>query len=193
MLGSKYNWSNKRHLDLLSASGADGRLFFKAGGERAEVFLNKNGISKVIYRVPDGKRTILRPSDAKRIVVGRGNTERDVYHWLKPGGPAPTMRLGLTCHRGKGTWSSLPHEFELDVESGFEEVFFHLISGSTGRALQFGRGVWVNGEKVDEVWPVADRQFSTVPMGYHPVVGEPGVRVSYIWVYLAKHSRWEKI
>jgi len=30
-------------------------------------------------------------------------------------------------------------------------------------------------------------------MGYHPVVGEPGVQISYVWVYLAKYPRWEKV
>jgi hypothetical protein len=30
-------------------------------------------------------------------------------------------------------------------------------------------------------------------MGYHPVVGEPGVHISYVWVYLAKYPRWEKV
>ena len=61
------------------------------------------------------------------------------------------------------------------------------------RAIQVGRGVWFDNAPVDAVWSVADRSFGTVPMGYHPVVGEPDVRVSYVWVYLAKKEKWEKV
>jgi 5-deoxy-D-glucuronate isomerase len=103
------------------------------------------------------------------------------------------MRLGITRHRGTGTWSSLPHDFELNTEPGFEEVFFHLLSGESQRAIQIGRGVWSDNTDVDSSWPVRDHTFSTIPMGYHPVVGEPGVSVSYVWVYLCKKASWEKI
>ena len=44
-----------------------------------------------------------------------------------------------------------------------------------------------------EFWPIEDHSFGVVPMGYHPVVGEPGTNVWYVWVYLAKHARWEKV
>ena len=103
------------------------------------------------------------------------------------------MRVGITHHRGTGTWSSLPHDFELNTEAGFEEVFFYILKGKPMRALQLGRGVWFDNSAVDDVWPIAHETFGTVPMGYHPVVGEPGVNVSYVWVYLAKHARWEKV
>jgi 5-deoxy-D-glucuronate isomerase len=59
--------------------------------------------------------------------------------------------------------------------------------------MQVGRGVWHDNSFIDAVWPFADQQFGTVPMGYHPVVGEPGVQISYVWVYLAKYPRWEKV
>ena len=74
----------------------------------------------VIHR-HEGLETVVHRSDAHHIVVGDGNSERDVYHFLKPNGPAPQLRLGLTTHRGLGTWSSLPHDFELNLEPGFEE------------------------------------------------------------------------
>ncbi|EKD47808.1 MAG: hypothetical protein ACD_65C00280G0003, partial [uncultured bacterium] len=106
---------------------------------------------------------------------------------------APMMRLGITKHCGLGTWSSLPHDFELNTEPDFEEVFFYLIEGGPKRGFQVGRGVWHDNSEVDGVWPIKDRTFSTVPMGYHPVVGEPHANVSYIWVYLVKKPHWEKI
>ena len=103
------------------------------------------------------------------------------------------MRLGITVHRGDGTWSSLPHDFELNTEPGFEEVFFYILNGATKRGIQVGKGVWHDNSPVDSAWPIIDQTFGTVPMGYHPVVGEPNVHVSYVWVYLAKKKSWEKI
>ena len=131
--------------------------------------------------------------EAKTVTVGSGVCEREVIHFLTPGGASERLRLGITHHKVSGGWSSLPHDFELNTEPGFEEVFFHLLSGGTQKAAQFGRGVWCDGSVVDSVWSVSDRTFSTIPMGYHPVVGEPDVNVSYIWIYDCKYPRWEKI
>ena len=131
------------------------------------------------------------------IVVGKANLKRDVYHFTKPGGLLPTLRCGLTVHSGKNTWSSTPHPFELNPVEGFEEVFLYLNSRSDDEpgteAIQVGVGKWQDGEGINEIWGVKNRDISAIPMGYHPVVGEPGVHVSYIWAYLAKKKEWEKI
>jgi len=116
-----------------------------------------------------------------------------VYHYLKPNGPAPTMRLGITKHKGVATWSSLPHDFELNTEAGFEEIFFYILEGGPKRAIQVGKGVWYDNKRVDSAWIVENKSFGVVPMGYHPVAGFPKVRVSYVWVYLAKKKKWEKV
>jgi len=189
---SQYSWSFTAPLPKLKASGENGILRFDAGDEVAEVFLEHNIIKSVRYT--DAKGSVLIPqSESKMITVGEDNHERDVHHFLYPSGPAPTMRLGLTVHKGEGSWSSLPHDFELHTEPDFEEVFFYLLEGSTQRAIQVGNGVWSDNAKVDSCWPVQDRTFSAIPMGYHPVVGEPKVKVSYVWAYLCKHPRWEKV
>lgn len=193
-----YTWSNEKRLDTLRATGEKSRLVFETDGEKAEVSIDEdNTITKVVFTDSKGVTVEITPSSAKRVEVGEESWARDVYHYLVPGGPAPSMRLGITKHRGAGTWSSLPHDFELNTEEGFEEVFFHMLDGGlkgeTPRAWQRGRGVWFDNSAVDDMWPVENRTFSTIPMGYHPVVGEPGVTVSYIWVYLAKNKHWEKI
>lgn len=188
-----YSWSNDVRLDALSITGEDNVLVFETSGERAEVHLKDGTIDNVVFRATNGSLVTIRATEAHAMVVGEGNAQRDVYHYLKPGGPAPTMRLGITVHRGEGTWSSLPHDFELNTEPGFEEVFFYILKGSSGRGIQVGRGVWFDNTPVDAVWPIKDQTFGTVPMGYHPVVGEPGVNVSYVWAYLAKKKEWEKI
>lgn len=133
--------------------------------------------------------------NSHHIVVGEGNLKRDVWHFSKPGGPLPILRCGFTIHGGENTWSSTPHPFEMNLQDGFEEVFLYLLSGGEWRnqAIQVGHGCWENRDSVTKIWQVKDRDISAIPMGYHPVVGEPGVHVSYIWAYLAKKKEWEKI
>jgi len=187
-----YPWMNKIRLETLRVSGSGNILVFETDVEKAEVHINDNDISKVIH-ITNDSQIIIEKSQGYHLVVGEGNTQRDVYHYLKPAGPSLLLRLGITIHRGLGTWSSLPHDFELQTEPGFEEVFFYLLQGGSKKAIQVGRGMWCDGSVVDEVWLVKDHSWSTIPMGYHPLVGEPGVKVSYIWAYLAKKKEWEKI
>jgi len=189
----EYTWSNETRLDTLKVKGGDNVLVFDAPGEHAEVHLKNGNIEKVIFKAEGKEAVTITPENAHSMVVGEKNAQRDVFHYLKPGGPAPTMRLGITIHRGEGTWSSLPHDFELNTEKGFEEVFFYIIKGATERGIQVGRGVWHDNTPVDSVWPIKNNTFGTVPMGYHPVVGEPHAHVSYVWVYLAKKKSWEKV
>ncbi len=187
-----YEWSNEVRLATLKASGADSKLLFATPIEEAEVYLRDGDIERVIHRY-GGQETCVYNKDAYHIVVGEGNVQRDVYHYLRPNGPAPQMRLGITKHRGASTWSSLPHDFELNLEHGFEEVFFYLLESSKQRAIQVGEGMWYDGTMVNAPWFVRDHTFGTIPMGYHPVVGEPGVAVRYVWVYVCKYKHWEKI
>lgn len=204
---NEFGWSNEIRLDTMAVSSKrmslNDLLVFETVNERAEVYLKDGRIENIVYYGPSdidsliygGEEgfTIIKSEDVVPIVVGEGNAQRDVYHYLKPGGPAPTMRLGITVHRGEGTWSSLPHDFELNTEHGFEEVFFYILEGGSQKGIQVGKGVWCDNSPVDSVWPIKDRTFGTVPMGYHPVVGEPGVQVAYVWAYLAKKKEWEKI
>ncbi|MFY7867777.1 5-deoxy-glucuronate isomerase [Roseateles sp.] len=191
-----YQFCNSAPLMDLSAEGSGNQLVFSTPNERAVVVLSEAGtIASVEHTdLSTGETRTILESDCKHIVVGEKNWERDVYHYLKPN-PAPhlQMRLGLTVHRGDGTWSSLPHDFENTLEPGFEEVFFYLLKGDPKKAFQVGRGVWADNAQVDTVWPIQDRVFGVVPMGYHPIVGEPGVNVSYVWAYLVKVKHWEKI
>src|SRR5581483_9250208 len=181
-----YEWCTEKILRTLSAEGANNELRFAAGDEEAVVRLKDGDIAEVTFTLKGQEPVTIRPAEAHAIVVGEQNWQRDVYHYLKPGGPAPTMRLGITKHRGLGTWSSLPHDFEEAPEADFEEVFFYLTEGASGKGVQVGKGLWHDGSAVDAAWQIRDHVFGTVPMGYHPVVGEPGVHISYVWIYLAK-------
>lgn len=188
-----YKWSNKQSLDTLKVEGEDNVLEFSTDSEKVEVYLEDGDIAKVVVLEDNGNKIVIDKKDCRHIVVGEGNTMRNVYHYLMPGGSTKTMRLGITKHSSESTWSSLPHHFELETEPGFEEVFFHILKGGSERAIQVGRGVWFDNTPVDAIWQVYNNTFSAVPMGYHPVVGEPGVKVSYVWAYLAKKDKWEKV
>lgn len=191
-----YPYLKKAPLMDLKATGSDDRLEFTTPTERAVIYLNADGsVQKTVHTdLKNNKENVIPHEGCHHVVVGESNWTRDVYHYLKPNDQSHlTLRLGLTVHRGEGTWSSLPHDFENHLESGFEEVFFHILHGGPQKAIQVGRGVWADGKEVDEVWPVANRTFSVIPMGYHPVVGEPKVKVTYVWAYLAKKKSWEKI
>ena len=191
-----YQYSKKAPLPNLHASGESNKLIFKTPTEEAIVILSEEGMIELVehHDLINHKKNIIPAKDVHHIVVGSGNWQRDVYHFLLPSNePHLQLRLGLTVHRGEGTWSSLPHDFENHLENGFEEVFFYLLKGTTQRAIQVGKGVWEDGSPVDDIWPIKDRVFGAVPMGYHPVVGEPGVNVSYVWAYLAKKKSWEKV
>ncbi len=117
-----YSWCNKPLLDTLSVEGAGNVLKFSSPREEAQVFLDGDDIGRVVFSL-DGKKTAeIARSKAHAIVVGEGNAQRDVYHYLLPGGPAPTMRLGITRHRGIGTWSSLPHDLRVLKKSSFTSL-----------------------------------------------------------------------
>src|SRR5882757_8646328 len=124
-----YSWCNKKRLETLSAEGENGILKFQSPSEECVVHLEGGDLAKVVFTAKGKSAVEITAKTAKAYVIGEGNATRDVIHFLAPGGPAPTMRVGITHHRGTGTWSSLPHDFELNTEPGFEEVFFYLLKG----------------------------------------------------------------
>lgn len=190
-----YLFCNKINLPTLSASGEENEVVFTTPTEKAVIILNNDTIEKVVHTDLLNNNTVtISYKDSHHIVVGAANCQRDVYHYLLPTSEAHLqLRLGITVHCGEGTWSSLPHDFENDPENDFEEIFFYILSDRSKKAIQVGKGLWPDGSQVDDIWHIRDREFGAVPMGYHPVVGEPGVKVSYIWGYLAKKPEWEKV
>ena len=191
-----YPFNNKDNLPTLKSQGQDNTLTYTTPSEEAIVYLNNDGdVEKVVHvDLMTNETKTIQHTEAKHVVVGEGNYTRDVFHHLGPSEkPHLQLRLGLTVHRGHGTWSSLPHSFEKFPQPDFEETFFYLLKGGSERGIQVGQGQWCDGSQADEVWQISDRSFSVIPLGYHPVVGEPEVQVRYIWAYLAKKREWEKI
>ena len=128
----------------------------------------------------------------RHIVVGKGLCRRDVYHYATKAN-ATWLRAGVTVHRS--AFSSLPHDFELTPENGFEEFF---LFNTTGSALVERRGRSPLVAQVDDVVPVINWNAVQIPMGWHRVVALPDrdgnlADVTYVWAYLAKKPHWEKI
>ena len=162
--------------------------------EEAKIKIKNGQISSVHYRTDSDKEFYkLSKKNFKIRIIGKDNYKRKVIHFLYQKNNKYKLRLGITQHLKLSSWSSLPHKFETKLERGFEEFFFYLLKNSPNSAVQIGQGVWHNFKKVDKSWIVKNKTFSVIPMGYHPVVGLPNVKVSYIWAYLAKFKRWEKI
>jgi hypothetical protein len=121
-------------------------------------------------------------------------TARDVYPIIND--PRLPFRAGLTVHAARGTWSSLPHKFEAEEiltprPMPFYEKFAYVTDppggwgvqmriGHLARQDQYGaeRSDWTNGATV-----FRDRDIWNIPLGSHPVVGGPGVRLCYFWAY----------
>lgn len=122
-----------------------------------------------------------------------GGTARHVYPLLND--PSLPFRAGLTLHATKGTWSSLPHEFEreeilLPRPMPFFEKFAYITEEPGGWGIQTRIGhlfedkyplegqAWVN-----DAVTIRDRDILSIPLGSHPVCFGPGVRGGYFWIF----------
>lgn len=185
--------NNELSLENLSGRRIGNQLEFSFQDEKAIVKLDNNKIAGVTH-INAGK-SVSFETPIKTLSIGERNFQRYVEHFLiRDVNGKNLLRLGQTFHIGDGgTWSSLPHDFENYPEPGFEELFFYLLSGGSQRAIQVGKGMLFDGKEIDDAWIVNNNDFSQIPMGYHPVGGEPDVIVSYVWCYACKYERWEKV
>lgn len=170
------------------------QVLISTKNEILKIILKKNDVSSVYYKnKEDSKFQLLNKNYFKKKIIGTKNFKRKVVHFLYNKSDNYKLRAGITYHLMEGSWSSLPHKFENKLERGFEEFFFYLLKNPPFEAIQVGKGVWHNFKKVNSAWKIRNKTFSQVPMGYHPVVGLPHVQVAYIWAYIAKYKKWEKI
>jgi len=184
---------NSLKLEKLSSRIEGDVLVFEYDNEIASIEIEDGRIKQVSHSIDNNSINISHP--LKTLNIGKRNFQRYVEHFLiKNSNSSNLLRLGQTFHSGDGgTWSSLPHDFENHPEPGFEEIFFYILEGGSKRAIQVGKGMLHDGTRIDDAWIVQDKSFSVIPMGYHPVGGEPDVVVSYIWCYACTHDRWEKV
>lgn len=97
------------------------------------------------------------------------------------------VHAGVTIHDRRGTWSSYPpHGFEQAAMAElaprpFIEYFAYLTDppGLWGIQTTFNHETGAFAEIFQ------DRDIKRIPLGPHPVVARPGVRLSYVWVYAA--------
>lgn len=123
--------------------------------------------------------------------------------------PSLPFRAGLTLHATRGTWSSLPHEFEREEiltprPMPFYEKFAYVTEEPGGWGIQTRIGhlfthkaYWDESEVgprpdrdrgrdwVNDTVTIRDRDILDIPLGSHPVCFGPGVRGGYLWVFVS--------
>lgn len=117
----------------------------------------------------------------------QGNARR-VYQYIGPE-TGLDFRLGLTVHSARGTWSSEPHQFEIDAlkdlkPAAFWEKFAYITQPRNKWGIQTRQG-FIDGSLMRDIELIRDLDIMGIPLGAHPVTAGPGVILAYIWVYQA--------
>jgi hypothetical protein len=123
-------------------------------------------------------------------------TRRKVYPIINDG----PYRAGLTIHQGRGSWSSLPHHFEVtDLchprPMPFYEKFAYVTIPAGGWAVQVRQGHLFDRDDmwwINDVMIMRDRDIADIPLGNHPVSAAPGYGLAYFWLYGGDLDRREK-
>lgn len=121
--------------------------------------------------------------------------------------PSLPFRAGLTLHATRGTWSSLPHEFEREEiltprPMPFYEKFAYVTEEPGGWGIQtrighlYGQpmveplrmGHHYDFNNRDSYWvndtvTIRDRDILDIPLGSHPFSAGPSVLAGYFWIY----------
>jgi len=132
------------------------------------------------------KYLALEPTTNQRGCLSLG-TARHVYEYVNPARQDVSIYAGLTVHDTRGSWSSWPaHEFEVQafcspimIFPNFNEKFAYITDPSDMWCLQ----VDVPASGDCEIRVFRDRDITNVPLGAHPSVAAPGVRLAYFWAY----------
>lgn len=143
----------------------------------------------------------------------KGEPENGTHRYVYPifNDPALPFRAGLTLHTKKGTWSSLPHEFEreeilLPRPMPFYEKFAYITETPGGWGIQTRIGhLFMPGDifsnepdsdnsmmLVNDTVTIRDRDILDIPLGSHPVTAGPEVRLGYFWIYWGNLEGREK-
>jgi len=136
------------------------------------------------FSLPTGPPAMKFVGDPER------GTARNVYEYIgKDSGL--DFRLGMTIHEGRGTWSSEPHDFELEALKSlkpmrFWEKFAYITDPPSGWGIQTRQG-FLDGKWMQDTQIIRDRDILDIPLGVHMVTAGPGVRLAYIWVYQAEN------
>jgi len=194
---TEWKWANEPQAGRLQVQETGESLLRFADtetGEHVTVFAPDNFTDVTMTVSAGGRTTTVSIDDAKHFLKGSHIAARNVWHYVTRQ-HATALRAGLTVHRN--AFSSTPHEFELDTEPGFEEVFYLLLPEG-GKGILEGQGLWPDGSDVDAAWPVRHRQLAQIPMGWHRVTALPldadgnVPMMGYVWCYLCTSERWEK-
>lgn len=155
-------------------------------------------------RINDSRMTypaLIRPQDVMIHEIGEGYYRRIVRECIGGNGPALRLRVGETLNP-PGGWSSWPHhEFDANPELApkFEEVFYTftkpIIPGTPNcEAYLRRRGLFANGDSVDDIVIMSGGDSAVVPLGYHPIAAGVDSSLLYCWHYISpiskRYGRW---
>lgn len=152
----------------------------------------------------------------------KGEPENGTHRYVYPlfNDPALPFRAGLTLHAAKGTWSSLPHEFEREEiltprPMPFYEKFAYITAEPGGWGIQTRIGHLFEAppdavglldlphridapnrdmtvDWINDAVVIRDRDILDIPLGSHPVTMGPGILGGYFWIYWGSLEGREK-
>lgn len=120
---------------------------------------------------------------AKIHMLGKGCWKREVREILGSDNVSGEIRCGETVNR-PGGWSSWPpHRFDQEGAPNFQEVFYVFTDPKDGYGI-----MRINGELRE----VRSGDRIDVPLGEHPIVAGPGVRLMYVWFFVGAEKLYPK-
>jgi 5-deoxy-D-glucuronate isomerase len=173
-------------LPALTVQHATQEKVYDLGSTNVNLLVSSNddlGISSILLPSPASV------PDVHNVGSHARGTARRVYQYIGPE-TGLDFRLGLTVHAAQGTWSSEPHDFEMEALKSpkpmrFWEKFAYITDPAHGWGLQTRQG-FIDDKFIFAGQVIRDRDFLRIPLGVHPVTAGPGIVLAYIWLYQAE-------
>lgn len=131
---------------------------------------------------------VLGPEDCSVEMRGDRNVTRQITHLVDPGFGCQRL-LAVEVYTPSGNWSSYPpHRHDADRlphEVNLDEIYYYRMAEG-GFAIQR----LYDGQGMDDLVLVRDRDTVLVRRGYHPVVAAPGFDVYYLNFLAGDHPSW---
>jgi 5-deoxy-glucuronate isomerase len=133
---------------------------------------------------------VVRPSDVRVEVRGKGVTERRI-HWILSQKEKAARLLLVEVLTPAGHWSTYPpHKHDEDrpgVERALEELYYYRFNHEQGFAFQ---GIYTKDRSIDASIRAQNEDLVLVPRGYHVVSAAPGYDCYYLNAMAGAIREW---